>query len=439
MNRRPVLVVVGAQRGDEGKGKLVDIFAGRADLVGRFQGGNNAGHTLVVKGVKTVLHLVPSGILQGKRCVIGNGCVIDPFVLCKEIMELREAGVEVSPKTLCISDRAHVILGLHKALERAEETTRGADAIGTTLRGIGPCYRTKVQRCGVRMMDLLDRERFMAAYRLMLFQVGSMVTSDSLEMFHSGEFSGRVVWESLRPFVEQLTPFICDTAEVVNAAIYRGERVLCEGAQGTSLDVDHGTYQFVTSSNAVAGSCCAGLGFGPTHVGAVLGVAKGYVTSVGAGPFPTRLDDEVGAYLRDRGQEFGATTGRPRDCGWLDLVALKRAVMLNGMTALALTKLDVLAGLGSIKVCTDYELGGKRLTSFPSSTSDLARVTPVYRDMPAWGEDIAKCRRVRDLPDKVRSFVGWVEDAVGCRVCSIGVGPDREQTIEVFDPWSVRH
>ncbi len=435
MNRRPVIIVVGAQWGDEGKGKEVDRLSEGADLVVRFQGGNNAGHTLVVDGRKTVLHLVPSGILHGKLCVVGNGCVVDPVVLCKEIGALRVAGVEVSPNTLRVSDRAHVILELHKLVERLQEQARGAGAIGTTLRGIGPAYMAKVSRAGVRMMDLFDMDLFIRAYKATCASIGGILNTDHWAV---GDLNAEAVWDSMARTMEMLRPFVCDTAEVVNAAISSGKRVLCEGAQGTQLDLDHGDYPFVTGSNTIAGNACVGAGFGPVHVGQVIGVAKAYATRVGNGPFPTELDNELGEHLRQKGEEFGATTGRPRRCGWLDLVTLKRAVMLNGCTALALTKLDVLSGVDTIRVCTGYELDGKRLDGFPSSTEDLRRVTPDYHEVAGWSEDVTQCRTRDALPVAAQHFLIVVEGAVGCPISSIGVGPGRDETIQVFDPWSIR-
>jgi len=427
----PNVVCVGAQWGDEGKGKVVDQLSPRADLVVRFQGGPNAGHTLVVDGRKTVLHLIPSGILVPETLnVIGPGVVIDPETLLEEIAGLKKSGVPVSRGRLRISDRAHVILPVHRALDQArEETSRSA--IGTTGRGIGPVYESRVARTGVRVCDLLEpdylRERLDGALREGAFLLEKLYGWPAPDR---GELFAQCV-----RFGEQLAPYVDDVGVLIDRSLREGRSVLFEGAQGTLLDVDHGTYPFVTSSTTLAGGACAGAGIGPTRIDHVLGITKAYTTRVGGGPFPTEDSGPAGEHLGRVGAEFGATTGRKRRCGWLDLVVLRHAVRVNGITALALLKLDVLTGLPEIRACTGYRYEGKELAEFPASVRVLERCVPVYRSFPGWNESIHAARRLEDLPRNARAYVEWIEESIGVRAHIIGVGPERDATIERGNPF----
>jgi adenylosuccinate synthase len=424
------IVVVGAQWGDEGKGKLVDLLTERADLVVRFQGGNNAGHTLVVAGEKTVLHLIPSGVLHtGKICVIGNGVVVDPEVLLGEIDQLRERGFLSDPGQLRISDRAHVIMPWDKAIDGLREDRAGGSKIGTTRRGIGPTYEHKVRRTGIRMADLVDPDTFRQLVEEELPDANAQIEALGGKALKKADILKLYSACALR-----LAPFVTDTTRLLHDAANRRERILFEGAQGTLLDVDHGTYPYVTSSNAVAGGACTGAGIGPTFIDAVLGISKAYTTRVGAGPFPTELTDDFGQQLRKAGGEFGATTGRPRRCGWLDMVVLRHAVRVNGLTSIALTKLDVLSGLGRIKVCTAYRLGDQILDTVPAARGALDRVEPLYEDLPGWSEDLTGARKWSDLPVEARAYVNRVEQLAGVPVSLVSVGPGRSQTIQLRDP-----
>ena len=423
------IVVVGAQWGDEGKGKLVDLLTERTDIVVRYQGGNNAGHTLVVHGVKTVLHLIPSGVLHpGKTCIIGNGVVIDPLVLMGEITKLKERGFLQDDGQLRISDRAHVILPHHKTLEALREAARGKDAIGTTLRGIGPAYESKIARSGIRMADFVDPPTFATLLEADLAQANRVITA-----YGGKPVKAKAVIAELAEVSRQLATYITDTGVLLDRAARQGRRILFEGAQGTLLDIDHGTYPFVTSSNAGAGGACTGAGVGPTLIDAVVGISKAYTTRVGAGPFPTELDDATGEALRQSGGEFGATTGRPRRCGWLDVVVLRHAVRVNGLTSIALTKLDVLSGLDEIKVCTSYRMGDAILDAVPARHGGLAAVQPLYESLPGWTEDLTGVRSWWDLPDTARAYVRRVEQLAGVPVSLLSVGPGRRQTIELRD------
>jgi len=405
----PCTVVVGAQWGDEGKGKIVDILAADADLVVRFQGGNNAGHTLVVDGEKVVLHLVPSGILNvGTVCAIGNGVVVDPAVLVRELDTLALAGHAVRPEQLLISSGAHVILPWHTRLDELSEAARGDRAIGTTKKGIGPCYEDKVARRGVRVAELIDRDRLQQRVEELL-----PGKNDRIAALRGEPLTVDEVLEHVAPVVDRLAPHVLDVVELVHQALERGQSVLFEGAQGTFLDIDHGTYPFVTSSNTVAGAVCAGAGVGPTAVSEVIGVLKAYATRVGAGPFATELQDEIGARLRRVGAEFGSTTGRPRRCGWFDAVLARKAALLNGLTQLAITKLDVLSGLETLRLCVAYRDDG----------------APIYEDLPGWVEDITGARHNADLPAACRVYVERIEELVGVRASMLSVGPGREQTL----------
>ncbi|MFW2390068.1 MAG: adenylosuccinate synthase [Polyangiales bacterium] len=422
------LVVVGAQWGDEGKGKVVDLYAPFAELVVRYAGGANAGHTLVVKGEKLILHLIPSGILHEQtKCVVGQGTVIDPEVFLKEVEALNERGVGTEGRLL-VSQRAHVVLPHHKLIDGLREK-KSNEAIGTTKRGIGPCYEDKVARRGIRMGDLLDAARLrsklaanLECWRPVAEDLGGTLPSVDEIAQQYASLGGA------------LSKYIGDAAEVVRASIQADEKILLEGAQGTMLDIDNGTYPFVTSSNAVAGGACAGAGIGPTHIRQAVGIAKAYTTRVGGGPFPTELEDDVGQQLRDAGAEYGSTTGRPRRCGWLDLVALRHAVAVNGLDELAITKLDVLSAVDEVKICVAYELDGERLDYPPYERVEA--VQPVYETLQGWDEDLTSCRTRGDLPAAAQEYLTRIEQEVSCRVGVVSVGPDREDTADLRDPFA---
>ncbi len=415
------VVVVGAQWGDEGKGKIVDILTEHADVVVRFAGGPNAGHTLVVGNEKVIVRLVPSGILRkGTTCVLAQGMVIDPVRLCDEIDELTKRG-HVEAQALHISDRAHVILGYHRLVDGLREQV-SASALGTTKRGIGPCYEDKAARRGITMGAFRNmttmRElaaRALDAWRPTITALGG--TTPSVD---------EVIGE-LEPLAKRLVPRLCDASALVDGALRGGKTVLFEGAQGTLLDVDHGTYPFVTSSNAVAGGACTGVGVGPTRIGRVIGLVKAYCTRVGAGPFPTELDDAVGERLRKVGDEFGSVTGRPRRTGWLDLPALRYAARINGLDRIAITKLDVLTGLTTLRACVGYDTPAGKTDELP--TSDLAHATPIYRDCEPWNDDLSRAQKMEDLPSSARDYVRMIEEAAGCEAMIVSVGSRRNETI----------
>lgn len=416
------VVVTGLQWGDEGKGKVVDVLAARSRLVVRFQGGNNAGHTLVVDGQKIVLHVVPSGILNPDvGCVIGNGVVVDPEVLVRELDALRQRGVRTDGDRLLISEQAHVILPYHRALDDCRETALGGSRIGTTKKGIGPCYEDKVARRGVRMAEFIEPE----VLRHRLLAVLPEKNRQLQEWHGHPAFEVEAVLAWAAPLASRLRPHVQDTVHLLHRANRAGEAILFEGAQGTFLDVDHGTYPFVTSSNTVAGQACAGSGVGPTDIHAVVGIAKAYTTRVGAGPFPSELDDELGAWMRAQGQEFGATTGRPRRCGWFDAALVRHAALLNGTTHLVLTKLDVLTGLPTLRIATGY---GERSTPPPGAEA-LASVRPDYEELPGWSEPLQDCRQYAELPAACRAYIERIEQLVGVPCALVSVGPGREQVI----------
>jgi len=422
----PNVVVVGTQWGDEGKGKIVDILTAQAQHIVRFQGGNNAGHTLVVGGAKHIFHLLPSGILhQDKRCYIGNGVVVDPVVLTEELDRLEGQGVKITPQQLVISERAHIIMPYHRALDLAKEEKAGQAKLGTTGRGIGPCYMDKVGRVGIRFIDLVNPLIFAAKVRANLEEKNFWLT----RYYGEKPLDAQEIIDLYSPVAEWLKPFGGNVALLLAEAQARGENILFEGAQGTHLDIDHGTYPYVTSSNPVAGTVSAGAGVGPTKINAVVGLVKAYTTRVGSGPFPTELMDETGVHLQQIGSEFGSTTGRPRRCGWLDLVAVADAVRFSGITSLALTKLDVLTGVGELRICVAYELNGERIRHMPPLLEDLSRCVPVYKTLPGWKKNITQARKMADLPAQARRFVETVEEIAQCPISLISVGPDREETI----------
>jgi adenylosuccinate synthase len=421
------VVIVGTQWGDEGKGRVVDGLAQKADIVARFNGGDNAGHTVVAEGHTLKLHLIPSGALHPSVVLlIGAGVVINPERLLKGIDELSSLGVDVSPSRLKMSAAAHIILPTHRALDGARETSRGEDAIGTTKRGIGPTYADKAARVNLRAGDMMDPDRFAARVVDRVKRHNQRLEQYGLEPLSVDEVS-----VTYRSYAERLAPHLVDGSALVGEALEAGQTVLCEGAQGLLLDLDHGTYPYVTSSSTIAGGATTGLGFGPQHISRVVGVAKAYTTRVGKGPFPTELMGEIGDRIREAGNEFGTTTGRPRRCGWLDLPILRYAVRVNGLHELALTKLDVLSGLAELQIAVAYRRGDERTEYFPAEfgVESLAEWKPIYEKLPGWDEDITGVRRREDLPDAAQTYVSRVEAWTGVPVTFIGVGPEREQAI----------
>ncbi len=425
----PATVIVGAQWGDEGKGKVVDLLAEKSDLVARYQGGNNAGHTIVAGAETYKLHLVPSGILYpGTLCVIGTGTVVDPSALVAELDTLESRGIDLAG--LRLSGSAHLIMPYHVALDGASEMRLGRFSIGTTRRGIGPCYQDKAARIGIRAQDLLDPKILVRKLEIAL-----ELKNEIMERIYGlPRMDARAIAATLAPIAARLAPYIADTSLLVDQALRDEKNVLLEGAQGTMLDVDHGTYPFVTSSNPIAGAACAGIGIGPTRISRVVGVSKAYTTRVGEGPFPTELDDADGALMLQRGNEFGTTTGRQRRCGWIDLVALRYAARLSGFTELALTKLDVLSGFARVRICEAYRTReGELLTEFPYHQTVFHGCTPVYRDLEGWDEDISECRGLKHLPAAARGYVETIADAVEVPITLIGTGQGRHQVIDTVE------
>ncbi len=426
------LVIVGTQWGDEGKGKVVDLLTGRADVVVRFQGGNNAGHTLKVGGDQIIVHLIPSGILYADTLnIIGNGLVVDPSVLLEEKESLRNRGYFQNDGQLLISDRAHVIMPYHKVIDLGREEVLGKAKIGTTGRGIGPAYEDKASRMGVRMGDLLRPDVLAPRVRSALEEKNFLIE----HRFKLTPLDPDQIIEQYLDYGQRLAPHVTDTTHVLHSRISEGNRVLFEGAQGTLLDIDHGTYPYVTSSNVVAGNVCCGSGVSPAKIENVWGVVKGYSTRVGQGGFPTELDDELGEEIRKIGGEYGATTGRPRRCGWLDLVVVNHSVRLNGLTGIALTKMDVLTGISPLKICTAYELDGQVIDRVPAAIGDLDRLVPRYREVKGWDEPLDLCRSYDDLPKNARDYVETIEHLTGVPVTLISVGPSREQSILQKSPF----
>lgn len=424
-------VIVGTQWGDEGKGKIVDLLAEEADYVVRFQGGNNAGHTMVVNGEKFISHLVPSGILQKKICVIGNGVVVDPEVLVEEIEYLKAKGIDLSPEYLKLSEKAQMIMPYHKSLDNAREGKMGDKKIGTTGRGIGPCYEDKASRVGIRYLEFFNPERFAENVKTVLKE-----KNYQLEHYFKVEpIDADEVIEKYLKLAEILKPYITDTSATISDGMKKGQQVLFEGAQGTHLDIDHGTYPYVTSSNCVSGNACCGAGVGPKDINGVIGIVKAYTTRVGAGPFPTELFDDVGHFIQEKGDEFGATTGRRRRCGWLDMVILNNAARLNGLTGVVLTKMDVLGGLETLKICTAYEYNGEKRDTFPADLDILAECKPVYESHPGWTEDISKITSFDELPENAKKYVKRIEELSGVPVVIVSVGPGRNETIIINHPF----
>ncbi len=427
------VVVVGTQWGDEGKGKIVDLLTRYADYIVRFQGGNNAGHTLVVEGRKFVFHIIPSGILyEEKMCMIGNGVIIDPGVLIGEMDELRDHGLEVTSQRLMISESAHLIMPYHGCIDKArEDALSGNNKIGTTGRGIGPCYIDKVGRTGIKAGDLLDNDLFKEKLKDAVAEKNFLLT----EKYHRPPLKFDDIYRLFQGYAEKLHPFLGNVSIVLDKGRKENQNILFEGAQGTQLDIDHGTYPFVTSSNTVAGNACNGAGFGPAHIDSVVGITKAYTTRVGAGPFPTELFDDIGKELQEKGNEFGATTGRRRRCGWLDGVVVSDAVRLNGLTGLAITKLDVLSGLKNVKLATSYNLDGRKLSAMPSNIKQTSQLTPVYETLSGWKRAIDDVRTYDELPSEAKDYVKRIEELAGIPADIISVGPDRAETLLINNPF----
>ena len=417
-------VIIGTQWGDEGKGKIVDYFAKDAEYVVRFQGGNNAGHTIVVGDEVYKLHIVPSGVIQGKKGVIGNGCVVDPVVLTEELQMLENRGVDLH---LFISDRAHVIMPYHKYLDGAEERLRGSSKIGTTKRGIGPCYSDKIARRGIRIRDLLDEERLrnriqrILPIKKALFQVHNIdepLDEDDLV-------------NTYLKLGSSIKPYVTDTTLLLDDAFQHKKKILFEGAQGTMLDVDFGTYPFTTSSHVISGGVCTGAGVGPQRLDSIIGIVKAYTTRVGEGPLPTELTDETGNHLQQQGHEFGTTTSRPRRCGWLDLMVVRHSCMLSGITHLAITKLDVLNGLKTVKVCTGYKLNGRQIKGFPAAIEDASLVEPVYKEFSGW-DTIKTPETLSDLPKQAQDYLAFIESYLDIPIKVVSTGPKRDETFVIY-------
>ena len=421
----PNIVLVGAQWGDEGKGKIIDILSEKSDIIIRFQGGNNAGHTVVIGEEHFILHLIPSGILhKGKICVIGNGVVVDPEALLNEISMLKKRGITVDG-SLIVSDQVHIIFPYHKVLDELRETKKGKTKIGTTKRGIGPCYADKASRCGIRLTELLNPDEFRGKLKFNIDEKNAVLsTLYGHKGFSLDEIYGRYI-----DYGKRLAKYMQNAPLFLNTAMTKDKSLLFEGAQGTLLDIDHGTYPFVTSSSATAGGACVGTGVSPVNMDRVIGVAKAYTTRVGEGPFPTEFEPDLMEKIRKKGKEFGATTGRPRRCGWFDFVVLKHAVMINGLTELALTKLDVLDDTDTIKVCVAYKCGDRVLKDFPTNMEMLIQCEPVYEELPGWNEDTSSITRYRQLPLRARKYVACISKFLKKRITMISVGSERSQTL----------
>lgn len=424
------VVVVGTQWGDEGKGKITDFLSENAEVVARYQGGNNAGHTIRFNGETYKLHLIPSGIFNKEKiCVIGNGMVVDPKALVEELAYIHEKGV--TTENLRISNRAHVILPYHLKLDEVEEMRKGANKIGTTKKGIGPAYMDKAARVGIRIADLLDREVFAEKLERNLDEKNIVFE----RIYETTGFTKEEILEEYYQYGQEIAQYVCDTSVVLNDALDEGRRVLFEGAQGVMLDIDQGTYPFVTSSNPVAGGVTIGSGVGPTKINHVVGVCKAYTSRVGDGPFPTELNDEIGNRIREVGREYGTTTGRPRRVGWFDSVVVRHARRVSGITDLSLNSIDVLTGIKSLKICTAYRYKGKVMDEFPASLNILTECEPVYEELPGWTEDITGCKSLHELPENARHYVERVSQLTGIPLSTFSVGPDRNQTNIVSSPW----
>ncbi|MBV7274248.1 adenylosuccinate synthase [Clostridium thailandense] len=423
-------IVLGAQWGDEGKGKMTDYLAESADVVVRFQGGNNAGHTVEVGDKQYKLHLIPSGVLyDNKLNVIGNGVVVDPKALFEEIDYLKGVGVEVTPEKLIISDRAQLIMPYHKILDGIKEKARGKKDIGTTGKGIGPCYTDKMERSGIRICDLMHKEVFEEKLRDNVETKNDIIT----KVYGGDSLDFDAIYNEYLDYAERIRPFVKDTSVEVFDSIKANKKVLFEGAQGTLLDIDYGTYPYVTSSNTIAGGVCIGAGIGPTAITSAVGIAKAYTTRVGKGPFPTELFDETGDWIREKGHEYGVTTGRARRCGWLDLVILKTTARVSGLTSFAVTKIDTLAGMEKLKVCVGYKFDGKVIDYVPASLEDLAKCEPIYEEFEGWDESIENARSYNEIPENAKTYLKKIEEFTGTKISIVSVGPRRDQTMEVSD------
>ncbi len=420
-------VIVGTQWGDEGKGKIVDMLAQQAGAIVRFQGGNNAGHTLVVAGEQCILHLIPSGVLHpGKKCLIGNGVVLDPEVFLEEIDGLAAKGIDVSPERMKISNKAQIIMSYHRMMDNCRESVKSDDSkIGTTGRGIGPCYEDKMNRVGIRAADLADPELLRTKIVDALQEKNVLFKN----LFNVEPLDPEAVYQQILPVAERIKPFLGDVSSIIQDVNKDGGMVLFEGAQGIHLDIDHGTYPFVTSSNTVAGNAAAGAGCGPRSLNRIIGILKAYTTRVGSGPFATELFDNVGETLQKNGHEFGATTGRRRRCGWLDMVIIRETARLCDLTEFALTKLDVLSGLDEIKICVAYKYRGEEVAYPPQEQNGMAHVEPIYESMPGWTEDITTARSYEDLPQAAQNYIARIEELSEVKVAIVSVGPDRAETI----------
>jgi adenylosuccinate synthase len=428
------VVIVGTQWGDEGKGKIVDLYAEKADIIARFHGGNNAGHTLVVGGEQTILHLIPSGILHpGKLCVIGNGVVVDPAVLIEELDHLSRRGLLPASTRLLLSEKAHIIMPYHRRIDIARESHGLGKKIGTTGRGIGPAYEDKISRVGIRLCDLLDEEVFREKLHRNVQEKNFYLT----KLFGEEPLDEEAIAAEYLAYAERLRPYAADCSLIMQRELEQGRKILFEGAQGTHLDIDHGTFPFVTSSNTVAGNACCGTGIGVSSIGSVVGICKAYTTRVGEGPFVTELTDEMGMRLQQVGQEVGATTGRKRRCGWLDMVLVRQAVRVSGITGIALTKLDVLTGIEKLKICIGYRTDREEFTeSVPANLRTLAGCRPVYEEIEGWTEDIRGARRIEDLPRNTRRYIDRLETLAGTKMVLVSVGPDRDETIVLSNPFA---
>ena len=427
------VIVVGTQWGDEGKGKVVDIYSHDADIIARFQGGDNAGHTLVVKGEQSIFHLIPSGILHDhKVCILGNGMVINPEVLIREIDNLRERNLFPGDTKLYISENAHIIMPYHRRLDSARERHKGRTKIGTTEKGIGPAYEDKVARTGIRFCDLLNDEVFKEKLERNAEEKNFYLT----ELFKEEPVDSELIYREYKGYAKRLEQYAANTSVIIKNAIEKGNNILFEGAQGCHLDVDHGTYPFVTSSNTVAGSACCGTGLGPTEIDAVVGICKAYTTRVGEGPFVTELTDETGEKIQKTGREFGAVTGRKRRCGWLDTVLVRQSVRLSGITGLIVTKLDILTGIDKLKICVGYKLKNEIFTDHvPSDITQFERCQPIYEEIDGWTEDIGQARNMSELPENAGKYIEKLEELTGVKVVAVSVGAGREETITVENPF----
>ncbi len=422
----PNVVVIGAQWGDEGKGRIIDLISEQVDVIARYQGGNNAGHTIVQGDKKIVLHHLPSGILrEGKLSVIGNGVVIDPKVLIEELTNLQDTGYKVNCENFKISDRAHVIMPYHKAIDKARENLQGKGKIGTTGRGIGPVYEDKAARRGIKVAELIDPESFEARLKQVIDE-RNLYLSKVLE---SEPLSFEEIYTEYVEYGKYLKDYVCDTTKLLNDLLKDGKSILFEGAQGALLDIDFGTYPYVTSSNASSGGACTGTGVSPREIQSILGIAKAYTTRVGEGPFPTEISGDLEVKLRQAGKEFGSTTGRSRRCGWLDTFALKYASMVNGICNLAITKLDVLSGFEKLYICTGYIYNGQVLSDFPSTYKVLSACEPIYEEMPGWDQDISDAKDISELPTEAREYLQKIEEHTGIPIYTVSVGPSREKII----------